>query len=118
MVGGKTGVDDAQEGGGHIGLDRLVEGRVEPSYRPLPASPSRLACSFFHSWWDVRELVFVACLLVERLLVRGDGCLEDGLVGGDVAQAAVDSQGDIWYYIVLAASQALWSSESIVGFQK
>ena len=117
MVGGKTGVVDAQEGGGHIGLDRLVEGRVEPSYRPLPASPSRLACSFFHSWWDVLELVFVACL-VKRLLVRGDGCLKDGLVGGDVAQAAVDSQGDIWYYIVLAASQALWSSESIVGFQK
>ena len=81
MVGGKAGVDDAQEGGGHVGLDRLVEGRVEPSYRPLSTSPPRRTCSLFHSWWDVGELVFVACL-VERLLVRGDGCLEDGLALG------------------------------------
>ena len=94
MVGGKAGVDDAQEGGGHVGLDRLVEGRVEPSYRPLSTSPPRRICSLLHSWWDVGELVFVACL-VERLLVRGDGCLKDGLVGGDVGQAAVDSQGDV-----------------------
>ena len=96
MVGGKTGVDDAQEGGGHVGLDRLVEGRVEPSYRPLSTSPPRRTCSLLHSWWDEGELVIVACL-VERLLVRGDGCLKDGLVGGDVGQAAVDSQGDVLY---------------------
>ena len=94
VAGWEAGANYAQEGGGHVGLDRLVEGWVEPRDRPLPASPSRLACSFFHSWWGVRELVFVACL-VQCLLVRRDGCLEDGLAGGDVAQAAVDSQGDV-----------------------
>ena len=104
MANGEAGVDDGQEGGGHVGLDRLVEGWVEPRDRPLPASASRLACSFFHSWWGVRELVFVACL-VERLLVRGDGCLEDGLAGGDVGQAAVDSQGDVEYLSFLGSKR-------------
>ena len=82
MVGGKTGVDDAQEGGGHVGLDRLVEGRVEPSYRPLPASPSRLACSFFHSWWGVRELVFV--VVVSKL---NHQCMCSKLQGGTSANS-------------------------------
>ena len=39
IAGGEAGVDDGQEGGGHVGLDRLVEGWVEPRDRPPPASP-------------------------------------------------------------------------------
>ena len=74
----EASLDDLQEGGGHVGLDPLVEWWVKPNNPFAAAPPPRLVGSLLCAGWDVGELVLMAGLL-EGLLVRWDGCLEDRL---------------------------------------
>ena len=74
----QASLNDLQEDGGHVGLDPLVEWWVKPNNPFAAAPPPRLVGSLLCAGWDVGELVLMAGLL-EGLLVRWDGCLEDGL---------------------------------------
>ena len=91
MARGKAGLDEGEEGAGHVGLHPLVVGGVEPGDPALAASPPWLVGLLVHPGGCVGELVLVASP-GKRLLVRGNCCLKDGLAGGDVREPPVHPQ--------------------------
>ena len=76
----EAGFNEGEEGAGHVGLHPLVVWGVEPSYPPLSASLPWLGGLLVHPGWCVDELVLVAGP-GERLLLRRDCSLKDGLAG-------------------------------------
>ena len=56
VAGWEAGANYAQEGGGHVGLDPLVEWWIEPNNSFAAASPPRLVGSLLCPGWDVNEL--------------------------------------------------------------